>query len=233
VSSESESPIVDAENLTRLYPRSRTPALQRVTLKVQAGEFVFLTGESGSGKTTLIRALLLERQNGAGRLRIFGRDVRHLSRRRRLLVRRHIGTIFQDYKLIPELNVVGNVAFPLRCEGASRRSTSARVHEALELVGLASKSDARPHELSGGEQQRVAIARALAGRPKLLLADEPTGNLDPDSSKLVFELLDEINRAGTTVIVTTHDEDAVDRMRRRVARLHHGQLISDRTGGYR
>jgi len=218
--------VVELGGVTKVYDGA-TVALDRVSLTVARGELVFLVGPTGCGKSTLMRLLLKEVDPSDGHLHIAGRDLADISRRRVPLLRRNIGAIFQDYKLLPNRTVHANVAYALEVIGESRRSIRMKVPEILRLVGLSTKLHAYPDELSGGEQQRVSIARAFVNHPPLLLADEPTGNLDPETSVGIMQLLHRINRTGTTVLVATHDRDMVDKMRRRVVELESGRIIRD------
>ncbi|MDQ1249822.1 MAG: Cell division ATP-binding protein FtsE [Actinomycetota bacterium] len=207
------------------------PALLDVTCSVQPGEFVFLVGPSGSGKSTFMRLILREDTPSAGQVMVGGRDVAALRSWRVPKLRRSIGTVFQDFRLLPNKNVYENVAFALEVIGRSRAQIKVAVPATLDLVGLADKGERRPHELSGGEQQRVAIARAFVNRPSILIADEPTGNLDPASSISIMRLLDRINRTGTTVVMATHDAAIVDQMRKRVIELDEGRVVRDHVRG--
>ena len=218
-------------SVTKRYPAGSRPALSGVTVEIGAGEFVFLVGPSGSGKSTLLRLLLREERPTSGRIEIAGQDVAAVPDRRVPLLRRLVGCVFQDFRLLPDRTVAGNVAFALEVVGRPRHVVRTMVPEVLELVGLSGKEHRFPDELSGGEQQRVAIARAFVGRPRVLLADEPTGNLDPATSAEIMELLDTINRVGTTVVMATHNAGLVDSMRRRVIELNAGVVVRDEHGG--
>jgi cell division transport system ATP-binding protein len=218
------------ENVTKTYKGS-TVALRDVSIDIDKGEFVFLVGVSGSGKTTCIRLLLREELPDRGQIWEAGRDIVHLAKWRVPYLRRNIGCVFQDFRLLPNKTVFENVAFALEVIGRPKHVVSTQVPQVLELVGLSNKRDNLPGELSGGEQQRVAIARAFVNRPLILLADEPTGNLDPTTSEGIMALLERINRTGTTVVVATHDEVLVDKMRRRVIELHNGTLVRDQARG--
>jgi len=221
------------EHVTKRYKGTASPALDDVSFEVQRGEFVFLVGASGSGKSSCLRLILREGVPSSGQIVVLGRDTKSLSNRRTPYFRRHIGSVFQDFRLLPSKNVFQNVAFTLQVIGASRAMVKEAVPEALGRVGLQGMEKRMPHELSGGEQQRVAIARALANRPQLLLADEPTGNLDPTTSTEIMELLAQINASGTTIVMATHEAAFVDRMQRRVIELSNGRLVRDeRHGGY-
>ncbi len=218
------------ENVTLSY-KGGAPALEGVSLEIQKGEFVFLVGPSGSGKTTFLKLLLREEVPDSGTIWVAGRDIGALSRWRVPYLRRNLGCIFQDFRLLPNKTVAENVAFALEVIGRPRSVVTNQVAQVLELVGLGQKHERMPHELSGGEQQRVAIARAFVNRPLVLLADEPTGNLDPATSQGIMKLLDRINRTGTTVIMATHDVGIVDTMRRRVLQLEHGRIVRDQARG--
>ncbi|MCP2636579.1 cell division ATP-binding protein FtsE [Microbacterium sp. HD4P20] len=221
------------ENVTKRFRGTAKPALNNVDFEVQRGEFVFLVGASGSGKSSCLRLILREETPSEGRVVVLGRDLRTLSNRKVPYFRRHVGAVFQDFRLLPTKTVFQNVAFTLQVIGSSRAFIQQAVPEVLALVGLAGKEKRFPHELSGGEQQRVAIARALANRPQVLLADEPTGNLDPGTSVDIMQLLARINAGGTTVVMATHEAGFVDQMQRRVIELSFGEMVRDeRHGGY-
>jgi cell division transport system ATP-binding protein len=222
--------VIRFENVSKTY-KNGTPALKNISLDIEKGEFVFLVGSSGSGKTTFLRLLLREELPDQGRILEAGRDIGGLSTWRVPYLRRNIGCVFQDFRLLPNKTVFENVAFALEVIGRPRSTVESQVPQILELVGLASKSKNLPHELSGGEQQRVAVARAFVNRPLILLADEPTGNLDPTNSESIMALLERINRTGTTVVMATHDKALVDRMRRRVIELDKGEMIRDQVRG--
>ncbi len=219
--------MIRLDRVTKLYRTSTRPALDRVSVEVDRGEFVFLIGPSGSGKTTFLRLLLREDVPTSGTIRVANLDVARLPRRRVPRLRQRIGCVFQDFRLLPNRTVAGNVAFALEVIGKRPAAIAKVVPEVLDLVGLAGKSERMPHELSGGEQQRVAVARAVAKRPRRLLAHEPTGNLDPDTSQDLMLLLERINRTGTTVVMATHDQGIVDSMRRRVVELDNGRVVRD------
>lgn len=219
------------ENVTKRYRGTKRPALSEVDFNVDAGEFVFLVGASGSGKSTCLRLILREDVPTSGRVAVLGRDLRSLANRKVPYFRRHIGSVFQDFRLLPSKTVAQNVAFSLQVIGSSRGFIQQAVPEALALVGLDGKGKRMPHELSGGEQQRVAIARAIVNRPKVLLADEPTGNLDPATSVGIMQLLTRINAGGTTVVMATHEAAFVDQMQRRVIELKGGEMVRDEVGG--
>ncbi|MEY3362361.1 MAG: hypothetical protein RL531_2080 [Actinomycetota bacterium] len=218
------------ENVSKVY-KGDVVALDDVSLEIGKGEFVFLVGPSGSGKSTFLRLLLRDEVASSGRIVVAGRDIASLSNWKVPQLRRNIGTIFQDFKLLPSKTVYENVAFAAEVIGRPRAAIRSQVPQILELVGLNEKADRFPNELSGGEQQRVSIARAFVNRPLILLADEPTGNLDPDTTDGIMRLLDRINRTGTTVVMATHDQQMVDRMRRRVIELAHGHLARDQARG--
>jgi cell division transport system ATP-binding protein len=218
------------ENVTKTY-KTGSLALRDLTVEIEKGEFVFLVGPSGSGKTTFIRLLLREEVPNRGRIWVAGREIAHLTQWRIPYLRRNIGCVFQDFRLLPNKSVFENVAFALEVIGRPKHVIAAQVPQVLDLVGLSKKREALPGELSGGEQQRVAVARAFVNRPLVLLADEPTGNLDPATSQGIMRLLDRINRTGTTVIIATHDASIVDQMRRRVIELDHGTLVRDQARG--
>ncbi len=223
--------MIRLENVTKVYARGARPALDGVDLEVERGEFVFLVGASGSGKSTLLRLMLREERPTAGTVFVAGKNLSTLSTWKVPYLRRQIGTVFQDFRLLPNKTVFENVAFALQVIGKPKHHIMATVPETLELVGLGGKEKRRPHELSGGEQQRVAIARAFVNRPSILLADEPTGNLDPTTSVGIMRLLDRINRTGTTVVMATHDDEIVDQMRKRVVELDTGQVVRDQSRG--
>ncbi|MBB1495711.1 cell division ATP-binding protein FtsE [Propioniciclava sp. MC1595] len=217
--------------VTKRYPGQKRPALSGVSTTIDDGEFVFLVGPSGSGKSTFLRLVLREARATSGKVVVDGRDVGRMSGWRIPKLRRGIGTVFQDFRLLPGKSVHENVAFALQVIGRPGREIRRVVPETLELVGLADKADRLPEELSGGEQQRAALARAVVNRPRILLADEPTGNLDPTTSVGIMKLLDQINRDGTTILMATHDSTVVDQMRRRVVELSGGELVRDQAQG--
>ncbi len=218
------------ENVEKTY-KGDIVALQDVSVNVNKGEFIFLVGPSGSGKSTFLKLLLHEEQPTSGRIIVAGRDITRLSHWKLPQLRRNVGTIFQDFKLLPTRTVYENVAFAMEVIGRPKHVIQTQVPQVLELVGLEDKSGRFPTELSGGEQQRVSIARAFVNRPLILLADEPTGNLDPANTVGVMRILDRINRAGTTVCMATHNGRIVDAMRRRVVELDHGRVVRDEASG--
>src|SRR5712691_6263641 len=218
------------ESVTKIY-KGDVVALRDVSINVNKGEFVFIVGPSGSGKSTALRLLLREETATSGRLVVAGRDISRLSSWKVPQLRRNIGCIFQDYKLIRSKTVYENVAFAQEVIGRPRHIVQAQVPQILDLVGLSKKADRFPNELSGGEQQRVSMARAFVNRPLILLADEPTENLDPATTVGIMRLLDRINRTGTTVVMATHDQRIVDAMRRRVLELDHGHMVRDQARG--
>ncbi|WP_181310278.1 cell division ATP-binding protein FtsE [Nocardioides campestrisoli] len=219
------------EKVTKAYPGHAQPALDQVSVDIEKGEFVFLVGSSGSGKSTFLRLVLREYRPSSGRVYVAGKEINRLASWKVPRLRRDIGTVFQDFRLLPNKTVSENVAFALQVIGRSRSDIKDLVPETLELVGLDGKGDRMPDELSGGEQQRVAVARAFVNRPMILIADEPTGNLDPTTSVGIMKLLDRINRTGTTVVMATHDAGIVDQMRKRVIELEHGRVIRDQSQG--
>jgi cell division transport system ATP-binding protein len=226
------APIIELRDVTKVYPGGHM-ALDRVSLAISRGEFVFLVGPTGCGKSTLIKTLIRDEETTEGSVRIAGRDIGALPEKKIPQLRRNIGTVFQDFKLLPDRTVYDNVAYALQVIGASRAEIRTQVPETLRLVGLSTKLHSYPDELSGGEQQRVSIARAFVNHPPLLLADEPSGNLDPVTSIGVMQLLYRINKTGTTVVVVTHDREMVDNMRRRVIELYEGRVVRDEvSGGY-
>jgi cell division transport system ATP-binding protein len=226
--------VIRLDEVTKTFKRGRdveVVALDSVSLEVTKGEFVFIVGPSGSGKSTFMRLLTREQVADSGEVWVAGKNLRKLRRWKVPLLRREIGYVFQDFKLLPNKTVRENVSFALEVIGRSRREIRARVPEVLELVGLTDKAESLPHELSGGQQQRVSIARAFVNNPRLLLCDEPTGNLDPATSVGIMKLLDRINRTGTTVVMATHDQQIVDSMRRRVVELEDGRIVRDQVRG--
>ncbi len=224
------APVVQMRDATVVYPGGNV-GLDGVSLSVDRGEFAFLVGATGCGKSTFIRLLMREVDPARGQVLVAGTDIGAMPRKRVPKLRRNIGVVFQDFKLLPNRTVYDNVAYSLQVIGEARSSIRSKVPEILRLVGLSTKLHDYPDELSGGEQQRVSLARAFVNHPPLLLADEPTGNLDPETSIGIMQLLYRINRTGTTVIVATHDSDMVDRMRRRVVELDKGRIVRDQRGG--
>jgi len=222
--------MITFEEVSKVY-KGNVEALHGASATIEKGEFVFLVGPSGSGKSTMLRLINREETADKGRIFVAGKDIARLSSWRVPYLRRNIGCIFQDYKLLQSKTVYENVAFALEVIGRPRQVVHAQVPAILELVGLESKSKNRPEELSGGEQQRVSIARAFVNRPLILLADEPTGNLDPATSVGIMRLLDRINRTGTTVVMATHDRSIVDTMQRRVIELETGEIVRDQSRG--
>ena len=220
------------EEVTKIYEPG-VAALRDVSFVIDKGEFVFVVGASGSGKSTVVRLLLKELEPTSGRIIVGGRDLGRLRRSKVPLLRRNVGCVFQDFKLLPNRTAAENVAYALKVQGEHRNEIRRKVPEVLSLVGLSAKMNSLPGELSGGEQQRVSIARACVNHPPLLVCDEPTGNLDPDTSVGIMQLLYRINRAGTTILMVTHDREMVDKMRKRVIALEEGRLARDeRRGGY-
>jgi cell division transport system ATP-binding protein len=223
--------VIRFEKVVKAYPGQARPALDQVTVDIEKGEFVFLVGASGSGKSTALRLVLREYRATSGRVYVAGKEINRLASWKVPRLRRQIGTVFQDFRLLPNKTVKENVAFALQVIGRSRSEINTLVPETLELVGLENMADRMPDELSGGEQQRVAIARAFVNRPMILIADEPTGNLDPTTSVGIMRLLDRINRTGTTVVMATHDAGIVDQMRKRVIELEDGRVVRDQAQG--
>lgn len=223
--------MITFQHVTKHYPTQRRPALDDVSVEIGKGEFAFLVGASGSGKSTFLRLVLREDRPTSGSVLVAGRDLGKLTNWKVPHLRRQIGAVFQDFRLLPNKTVYGNVAFALQVIGRPTPHIRKVVPEVLELVGLAGKEQRFPDELSGGEQQRVAVARAFVNRPMILIADEPTGNLDPTTSVGIMRLLDRINRTGTTVVMATHDAAVVDQMRKRVIELEHGKVVRDESRG--
>jgi cell division transport system ATP-binding protein len=223
-------PVVEFREVTKVYDGGSV-GLERATMRIGRGEFVFLVGPTGCGKSTCIRLLMKELEPTKGEVHIAGRALGEIPRARVPYLRRNIGVVFQDYKLLPNRTVYDNVAYSLQVIGESRQEIRRKVPDILRLVGLSTKLHNYPDELSGGEQQRVSIARAFVNHPPLVLADEPTGNLDPETSIGIMQLIYRINRTGTTVIVATHDKEMVDKMRRRVVELREGRIVRDEQSG--
>ena len=226
------TPVITFDHVTKVYPaQPNKPALNDVSLQIYAGEFLFLVGHSGSGKSTFIRLLTREIKPSEGKIYVADEDLTTMRNWRVPYLRRNIGCVFQDFKLLPNKTVFENVAFALEVIGKSRHVIKTQVPEVLRLVGLSEKLNSYPDQLSGGQQQRVSIARAIVNRPPLLICDEPTGNLDPQTSRGIMDLLERINRTGTTVLIATHDREMVDNMRRRVIALDRGHLTRDQDRG--
>ena len=219
------------DRVTKNYGKSNKPALNRASIHVGAGEFVIIVGTSGAGKSTLLKLLTREEKPSSGKIVVGGIDYDNLKDKHIPLLRRKIGVVFQDFKLLPNRTVFENVAFALEIAGMTNREIKATVPKVIELVGLKGKEKHFPHQLSGGERQRVAIARAVVRQPKILIADEPTGNLDPKHSWDIVRLLEKINKYGTTVILTTHNVEIVDKLKRRVITIDHGKITSDQARG--
>jgi cell division transport system ATP-binding protein len=225
-------PIILFDRVSKVYPaQPNKPALNNISMTISSGEFVFLVGHSGSGKSTFIRLINHEFTTSSGRLMVAGEDLSTIKRWRIPYLRRNIGCVFQDFKLLPNKSAFQNVAFALEVIGKSKHIIRTQVPEVLRLVGLEDKTNKYPDQLSGGEQQRVSIARAIVNRPPMLICDEPTGNLDPQTSLGIMRLLDRINRTGTTILVATHDREMVDSMRKRVIALENGFLVRDEDKG--
>ena len=232
VQQQQGTPVITFDHVSKVYPaQANKPALEDISLQIYPGEFVFLVGHSGSGKSTLVRLIIRELKPTSGKIIIANEDLGSMRNWRVPYLRRNIGCVFQDFKLLPNKTVFENVAFALEVIGKSRHVIRTQVPEVLRLVGLQEKLDKMPDQLSGGEQQRVSIARAIVNRPPLLVCDEPTGNLDPQTSRGIMDLLERINRTGTTVVVATHDREMVDNMRRRVIALDRGHLTRDQLRG--
>jgi cell division transport system ATP-binding protein len=223
--------MISISNVSKQYRGSARPALNNVSLEIAKGDFVFLVGASGSGKSSLMRLMLREDVPTKGSVHVLGENLVGIPSRRIPFFRRRLGVVFQDFRLLPNKTVAQNVAFSLEVIGKSQGFIQEAVPEVLRLVGLDGKADRLPSELSGGEQQRVALARAIVNKPALLLADEPTGNLDPSTSQDIMALIERINLAGTTVIMATHDRGIVDQLKKRVVELKDGEIIRDQVGG--
>ena len=225
--------MIRIDNVTKQYRGANRPALDGVSLEIEKGDFVFLVGASGSGKSSLMRLILREDVPNSGIVHVLGENLRRIPGRRVPYFRRKMGMVFQDFRLLPNKTVAQNVAFSLEVIGKSRAFIQTAVPDVLDMVGLGHKANNLPSELSGGEQQRVALARAIVNKPAILLADEPTGNLDPATTEEIMRLIERINAAGTTVVMATHDRGIVDRMQKRVVVLSQGKIISDaREAGY-
>lgn len=222
--------MIEMKQVFKKYPGG-SKALQGLNVSIAQGEFVYVVGPSGAGKSTFIKMLYAEERASAGKVLVNQVDVTKLSARKVPFLRRQLGVVFQDYKLLPKKSVYENVAYALEVIEKDQKFIKQRVKEVLKLVGLATKAKRFPHELSGGEQQRVAIARAIVNQPKIVIADEPTGNLDPTTTWEVMKVLEAINAQGTTVIMATHNREVVDGMRHRVVRIEKGRIVSDRAGG--
>jgi cell division transport system ATP-binding protein len=223
--------VIRFDHVSKTYPGQKRPALNDLDLEIEKGEFVFLVGASGSGKSTFLRLVLRETRPSQGRVYVAGKEINKLPGWKVPKLRRQVGTVFQDFRLLPNKTVTENVAFALQVIGKPRHEIARLVPETLELVGLEGKGHRMPDELSGGEQQRVAVARAFVNRPMILIADEPTGNLDPSTSVGIMKLLDRINRTDTTVVMATHDATMVDQMRKRVIELEDGHVVRDEARG--
>jgi cell division transport system ATP-binding protein len=223
--------VIRFDSVTKVYTRGQRPALSGISLEIERGEFAFLVGASGSGKSTMLALVLRQERASSGSVFVLGQDVAMLANRKVPFFRRQIGVVFQDFRLLTGKTVFENVAFAMQVIGQPRHSILSAVPDVLGLVGLEGKERRLPHELSGGEQQRVAIARAVVNRPQVLLADEPTGNLDPQTSEGIMTVLDRVNQTGTTVVMATHDVGLVNQMRRRVIELVEGELVRDESGG--
>lgn len=223
--------MIEFKNVSKVYDTG-TEAVHNANFKIDKGEFVFLVGTSGSGKSTLIKLILKEEEPTRGNIIINGKDTTYLKPKRVPFLRRSMGVVFQDFRLLPDKTVYENVAFAMYIVKATPRHIRRQVPMVLSLVGLSAKAKMYPNELSGGEQQRVALARALVNNPSMIIADEPTGNLDPDTAWEIMNLLNDINLRGTTVVMATHAKNIVDTMRKRVIHIDKGNIISDRKGGY-
>ncbi len=223
--------MVEAQNLSMKYEKDKSLALENLTFSIDRGEFVFFVGSSGAGKSTLMKLIIREEKPNGGVLKVFGRDVARLPKHRLPFLRRNIGMVFQDFRLMEDRSVYENVAFAMTVIGSSRREIRRRVPHVLGLVGLKDKARAKVTDLSGGEQQRVGLARAIANRPAMIIADEPTGNLDPGTALDIMNLLRSINLRGTTVLVATHNRDIVDQFKKRVLYLDGGRLVGDEQKG--
>jgi len=222
--------MIDISNLTKIYPTG-TPALRGINLHINAGDFVSVVGQSGTGKTTLVKLLIAEEKPNKGKIEIGGWDITRIGPTEIPFLRRQIGVVFQDFKLLPKKTVYENIAFALEVAGETYRRIREVVPQVLEIVNLGHKTDSYPYQLSGGEQQRTAIARSLVHRPKLIVADEPTGNLDAINAQEIISILKKINEFGTTIILVTHNREIVNHLRRRVITLHNGEIINDEEEG--
>jgi len=223
--------MIEFKNVSKTY-HTGTAAVKNANFVINKGDFVFLVGQSGSGKSTLIKLILKEEDATEGKILINKKDITHLKQSRVPYLRRSMGVVFQDFRLLPDKTVYDNVAFAMYIVNATPKHIRRQVPMLLSLVGLSNKAKVYPHELSGGEQQRVALARALVNNPSMIIADEPTGNLDPETAWEIMNLLNDINMRGTTVVVATHAKDIVDAMNKRVIKLEEGIIISDKKGGY-
>ena len=222
--------MIDISNLTKIYPTG-TPALRGINLHINAGDFVSVVGQRGTGKTTLVKLLIAEEKPNKGKIEIGGWDITRIGPTEIPFLRRQIGVVFQDFKLLPKKTVYENIAFALEVAGETYRRIREVVPQVLEIVNLGHKTDSYPYQLSGGEQQRTAIARSLVHRPKLIVADEPTGNLDAINAQEIISILKKINEFGTTIILVTHNREIVNHLRRRVITLHNGEIINDEEEG--
>lgn len=222
--------MIELQQVCKVYP-SGTAAMVDMDLRIEAGEFIFIVGSSGAGKSTLMKLLLREEAPTSGKLIVAGRDVSALKEKEVPFYRRSIGVIFQDFRLLPNKTVYENVAFAMEVIGCQRREVMTRVNQVLDLVGLRGKARSYPNQLSGGEQQRVAIARAIVNKPVLVIADEPTGNLDPETSQEIMQIFEKINEGGTTILMVTHDRPVVDEMQKRVVAIEKGRIIRDEEKG--
>ena len=223
--------MIELKNVTKIYNSTYIMAIDNISLEIDDGVFVFLIGPSGAGKSTLIKLILHEEEISGGKMKVNGYDLGRLKRRQIPYLRRSVGIVFQDFRLLPDKTVFENIAFAMQIVGADRRKIERIVPQVLKLTGLTGKEKMKPHQLSGGEQQRAALARALANKPPVLIADEPTGNLDPDTAWEIMRLLEEVNKLGTTVIVATHAKDIVNRMNKRVIALKDGVIVRDEKEG--
>ena len=224
--------MIEFKNVSKTYPTSTEEAVHDANFNIKKGQFAFLVGSSGSGKSTIIKMILKEEEPSSGKIIISGKDITYLKQSRVPYLRRRMGIVFQDFRLLPDKTVYENVAFAMYVVKATPKHIRRQVPMVLSLVGLSNKAKCYPNELSGGEQQRVALARAIVNNPEMLIADEPTGNLDPNTAWDIMELINDINLRGTTVLVATHAKDIVDRMNKRVIRIDHGNIIRDGKGGY-